>query len=437
MKRCQHQMTVCAAVLLAVAACLGSIPATAQTLTTIWSFSLNNDNGDNPLAPTVFDSSGAAYGSVAIGAGISANGAVYELIPPAKVGGSWTEAVLYRLAGGSDGQQPGDVVFGQNRVLYSTSYLGGIFNCLQGCGTIFELTPPAKGGDSWNHNVLYDFLGGEDGQAPGNVVVGQGGALFGATPSGGPPFGNNCKVVGCGTVFALTPPGTQGGSWSKTILYDFPATATDGRSPNADVVFDSKGNLYGTTYYGGTAFYGTVFELTPPTEAGGAWTETVLHNFSGKSSDGGYPIGGLTIGSNGAIYGTASYSGAANNSGTAFELTPPTQAGGTWTYTVLHTFAGGKDGATPATTMAFDQKGNLYGTTWNGGSTACNLGCGTVFKLAPAKSGGAWTETILHNWPSSGQNPNASIVVFRNGLLYGTTSYFGVSNVGSVFTLVP
>ena len=88
--------------------------------------------------------------------------------------------------------------------------------------------------------------------------------------------------------------------------------------------------------------------------------------------------------------------------------------------------------------MAFDQKGNLYGTTWNGGSTACNLGCGTVFKLAPpAKSGGAWTETVLHNWPSSGQNPNASIVVFRNGLLYGTTSYFGVSNVGSVFTLVP
>jgi len=264
------------------------------------------------------------------------------------------------------------------------------------------------------------------------------GSLYGVTPAGGPPAASPCYKVGCGTVFQLTPPAAGGSRWTKSILYVFPSRVGDGRDPNADIVFDSHGNLYGTTYAGGTSSYGTVFQLTPPTQPGAAWAETVLHNFTG-GSDGGYPIGGLVVGANGSLYGTASYSGVPNDSGTVFDLTPPSVAGGEWTFSVLHTFpANSKDGATPASTMVFDESGDLYGTTWSGGSTACYLGCGTVFKLAPPlEPGGSWTETVLHDWPNSEQVPNVSVVVFNSGLLYGTTEFLGAKDVGSAFTLAP
>ena len=296
---------------------------------------------------------------------------------------------------------------------------------------MFQLTPSAVAGGASVHNVIYTFQGVYDGQNPGAVVF-RNGLLYGTTPAGG-PASPPCRRIGCGTVFQLAPPTKKGGSWTKTVLYSFPGNVTDGRSPNVDIVFDSNGALYGTTDVGGTFNYGTVFQLTPPAKANGSWTYKVLHNFTG-GSDGGYPIGGLAVGANGALYGTASYSGVANDSGTAFQLTPPAVAGGAWTYSVIHTFAGGNDGATPASTPVFDSHGNLYGTTWGGGSAACYTGCGTIFKLAPPSGGSAWTETVLFSWPN---NPQSSIVVFRNGLLYGTTFFLGAANVGSVFELAP
>jgi hypothetical protein len=284
--------------------------------------------------------------------------------------------------------------------------------------------------------VIYAFQGVYDGQNPGAVVFGQNGSLYGVTPAGG-PAAFSCRRVGCGTVFELKPPEKQGGSWSKTVLYSFPGTSTDGRSPNADIAFDSQGHLYGTTAAGGTSnYYGTVFELKPPAKANGSWTETVLHSFTG-GSDGGYPLAGVAVGANGNVYGTASYSGVANDSGTAFQLTPPAGAGGSWTYTVIHTFTGGTEAATPASTPVFDQNGNLYATTANGGTGSCYQGCGTVFQLAPPSKGSSWTETVLASLANSGQNSNASQVVSRNGLLYGTTLALGTANLGSVFTLVP
>jgi len=428
-----------AAVLLAIVFG-GNTLAQAQTLTTIWSFTGTNGDGEYPYpyGHLAFDSNGAMYGTTASG-GTSYNGTVFQLVPPTVPGGAWTENVLYRFTGGNDGRQPSTgVVFGQDGALYGTTYNGGgtLQACGGGCGVVFKLTPPAVAGGAWTESVLYAFQGGYDGATPGDVVFGPNGTLYGTTAGGGlPAF--SCRRVGCGTVFQLTPPTKRDSSWTKTILYTFPGTATDGRSPTYEIVFDSHGALYGTTAGGGTSnYYGTVFQLAPPAKANGAWTETVLHNFTG-GSDGGYPGGGLAIGTDGSVYGAASYSGVANDSGTVFQLTPPAVAGGPWTYTVLHTFAGGSDGATPASTPTFDQNGNLYGTTENGGSSACYQGCGTVFKLAPPSGGGAWTETVLHNWPSSGQNPNASIVVFHNGLLYGTTTYLGAADLGSAFTLVP
>jgi len=438
-KECLRAAVVLAVAIYGVTSLLQKKVAAASTFTTIWSFTGGNGDGEYPYpyGHLVFDSNGAAYGTAAAG-GPSGDGTVFQLVPPSVSGGPWTESVLYSFTGGNDGRQPStSVVFGSDGALYGTTYNGGGTPqlCGGGCGVVFKLAPPAVEGEAWTQSVLYAFQGGYDGYVPGNVVFGSDGSLYGVTEAGGPPSGV-CRRVGCGTVFKLTPPAKQGGSWTKTILFAFPGMTNGGRAPNYEIAIDGSDNLFGTTQAGGTSnAYGTVFEVSPPAGGSGSWTATILHNFTG-GSDGGYPGAGLTLGANGVLYGTASYSGVANDSGTAFQLTPPS-GGGSWKYTVIHTFAGGKDGATPASTLALDPSGNLYGTTENGGSTACYLGCGTVFKLAPPTGGGGWTETILHDWGSSGQSPNASIVTFKNGLLYGTTLYLGAANVGSAFTLVP
>jgi hypothetical protein len=272
----------------------------------------SNSGGEIPFSPLFFGKNGTAYGTTAVG-GTGTCGTAFKLAPPAGGKTKWTESYLYDFNCGLDGQQPNNIVFDGKGNIFDTTLLGGNGNCYQGCGTIFELSPPAGGKGPWTHSVLYNFAGGEDGAGPGNLQWGLNGALYGTTG---------------GTLFSF---GRSGGIWTKTILHSFPSSKTDGKGPNYDVIIDSEGNVFGTTYEGGSGFYGTVFELSPPSEKGGAWGETVLYNFTG-GSDGGYPIGGLTFGSGGAIYGTASYSGVPNRSGTAFSLTPPANMGGSWTY---------------------------------------------------------------------------------------------------------
>jgi uncharacterized repeat protein (TIGR03803 family) len=413
-----------AAVLLAVAVSGGANLALAQTLTTIHSFTGANGDGEYPFpyGRLPFDNNGVLYGTTA-GGGTGYNGTVYQLIPPTVQGGAWTENVLYRFAGGADGRQPSmGVVFDQIGNLYGTTQYGGNPQmCGGGCGTIFKLSPPTQPGGQWTHTVLYTFQGGADGQYPGEVLFGANGVLYGTTNSGGANPGVLCHSnyrikFGCGTVFEFTPPAENGGAWAKTVLYTFPGFKGDGTGPGSEITFDSQGNIYGVTA-SGTAGSGTAFQLTPPSTTGGAWKETVLHEFTG-GSDGGYPAGTVTLGPNGVLYGAASYSGTANASGLIYRLTPPEQEGGAWTETVLHTFPAFKgDATTPFTTLAIDQGGNLYGTSVFGGSNACYLGCGTIFKLAPPSGGGAWTETILHDLGNTGQNPNSSLVIFHNGLL--------------------
>lgn len=425
-----------AAMLLGVSS---GILAHAQTLTTIHSFSGADGEYPYPDGRLQFDSNGALYGTTA-GGGAANWGTVYQLVPPTVQGGAWTEHVLYSFQGGTDGAQPGmGVVFDHLGNLYGSTQFGGNAQaCGGGCGTIFELSPPTQSGGQWTHTVLYTFQGSFDGQYPGALQFGSSGALYGTTSSGGTPgvlcHTNQRIKFGCGTVFHFSPPAHSGGSWTKTAIYTFPGFKGDGTGPDAEITFDSQGNIYGTTA-GGTSGAGTVYRLTPPKNNGGSWTETVLYDFTGGSAGSG-PGGTVTVGPNGVLYGTLSQSGTTNESGLVFQLTPPS-GGGAWTETVLYRFPGFTgDGTTPATTLAIDGSGNLYGATDFGGSTACYLGCGTIFKLAPL-GGGAWTETVLHDLGNSGQNPNSSIVQFENGLLYGTTTYLGASDLGSVFTLTP
>ena len=277
--------------------------------------------------------------------------------------------------------------------------------------------------------LLYNFCpkrGCADGAGPyAGVVLDQKGNLYGTTTSGGNP--QACNGAGCGVVFRLTPAG-------KESIYSFCSQqgCPDGAQPDAGVVFDHNGNLYGTTYAGGAYGFGTVFRITPEGK------ETVLYSFCAEHEclDGEGPYAGVVLDGEGNIYGTTSAGGAFLD-GTVFKLNPEGKE------TVLHSFCGqlcGEDGIEPDAGLVFDQKGNLYGTTVLGGSGSGLLGNGTVFKLTPEGN-----ETVLYSFCSvanctDGSSPYSSLVLDRNGNLYGTTSAGGIGGQfgsGGVFKLTP
>ncbi len=335
------------------------------------------------------------------------------------------ESVLYHFKGGSDGAAPAaSLVEDSAHNLYGTTTSGGTSNL----GTVFEISPP---GTVWTETVLYSFAGGSDGANPyGNLIFDKAGNLYGTTSAGG---GNANCGGGCGTVFELSPPATQGGAWTETVLYSF-AGQSDGANPYAGLIMDKSGNLYGTTQTGGgvscgAATCGTIFELSPPAAQGDPWTETVLHAF-GKGSDGTHPMAGLTFGLRGAIFGTTPTGNDKATSGIVFKLKPPATQGGAWTEGVLYRFTGGTDGGGPNAALVVDKTGNLYGTTFGGGT-----GFGTIFEIAF----GTWTETVLYNFAggSDGASPAAALLRDKTGNLYGTATSGGTNSNGSAFELSP
>jgi uncharacterized repeat protein (TIGR03803 family) len=196
------------------------------------------------------------------------------------------------------------------------------------------------------------------------------------------------------------------------------------------LVLGSGGVLYGTTIEGGTSYVGTVFSLKPPVRSGAAWTETVLYNFTG-GSDGEDPIG-LAIGSGGVLYGTTGGGGTSGN-GTVYSLTPPVSPGGHWTPATLYSFPGGSGGGNPAASLLVAKNGVLFGTTTGGSS-----GFGTVFALKPPISpGGSWTEVVLHSFSGSDGASPAQRLIFGGGVFYGTTQDGGTAGFGTVFSLTP
>jgi uncharacterized repeat protein (TIGR03803 family) len=339
------------------------------------------------------------------------------------------ESVLYRFKGGTDGAIPAaGLIEDAAHNLYGTTLDGGTSNL----GTIFEISPP---GTVWTEAVLYSFKGGTDGANPlnGNLVADKAGNLYGTTFAGGGSTNCNGTTPGCGTVFQLMPPATQGAPWTETVLYSFTGL-TDGANPDAGLIMDSKGNLYGTTVYGGgvacgTTTCGTIFELTPPSTQGGPWTETVLHAF-GKDGDGANPTAGLTFGLRGAIFGTTSSGNNKAKNGIVFKLKPPTTQGGLWTEGVLYRFTGGTDGGTPNAALVVDKTGNLFGTTLAGGQSY-----GVIFEI----TFGTWTQSVLYTFTggSDGANPAAGLLKDKAGNLYGTTTFGGQNKNGSAFELSP
>jgi len=392
----------------------------------------NGADGDIPYSTLISDATGNLYGTTLYGGG-SMNcpvgcGTVFELTPGTT--GKWKEKVLYSFIGNGDGYYPqAGLILDTSGNLYGTTFNGGTFDdCSDGCGTVFQLAPGAHG--KWTEKVLHSFnANGTDGTGPADsLILDAAGNLYGTTWAGG---GTGCSNGwGCGTVFQLAPGG--GGTWTESVLYSFcpSSECTDGATPFASLIFDGAGNLFGTTSAGGNPICssgcGVVFRLTM--NSGGTWTEKVLHSF-GKGKDAANPYASLIFDAHGNLYGTT-YQGGTYNAGTVYQLTPG--VGGTWTEKVLHSFGKGTDGDNSYASLIFDKAGNLYGTTAGGGT----LGAGTAFKLSPG-AGGKWNETVLHNFNQPGSAPEASLIFDASGNLYGTTTAGGTYGGGTVFEITP
>jgi uncharacterized repeat protein (TIGR03803 family) len=404
--------------------------ANAQSYSVTHAFAGGSD-GENPFGGLLEDSAGNFYGTTTSGGGAGCGGSGCGTV--FRIASDGPESILYAFRGGTDGAAPwSSLVEDANGNLYGTTTSGGQTRPCKhdkqsgGCGTVFKLAPDGT------ETVLYAFTGGSDGGAPafGSLLLDESGNLYGTTQSGGTAKCGAPKS-GCGVVFELKPDG------SEFVLHAFKG-GKDGYSPEGSVITDGAGNLYGTTALGGTVKNacndgcGTVYEIA----AGGKFV--VLHRFVG--SDGANPEAGLIMDTAGNLFGTtnsggpnAGACGIPQGCGTVFRITPNGEE------TTVYAFQGGNDGIGPAGVLVQDSAGNLYGTTVDGGGQeACNgYGCGTIFEISAGN-----TETVLEVFPAGagGQTPRGGVTLDASGNLFGTTSLGGdagcnIQGCGIVFEL--
>jgi len=403
------------AITLAVCLSATAFGATERTLHSFVSYS----QGSTPEASFISDTAGNLYTTTEYG-GTHGFGAVIELTPTSS---GLTERVIYSFVGTTDGYVPmGGLAIDAKGNLYGTAAYGGSLTTEH--GTVFELSPGSNG--SWTFKTIHTFGKFNDGRYPmGSLAIDSSGNLYGTTENGG--------THGSGAVFEVSPTAT---GWSESVLYSFAYESGDGLNPVSGVILDGKGNLYGTTPNGPRSSGGTAFELSP---AATGWVETILYDFTGLD---GYHPSTLVFDKAGNLYGAALEGGAHGNDGCVFELV----AANGWSPIVLYSFAGGTDGYLLPGGVAFDTAGNLYGTTYFGGTGVCGTGgqgCGSVYELSPSSSG--WTKTVLHNFigGSDGSNPATQVFVDAAGNVYGTTSsippvdFPGLPSGGTAFKLTP
>ena len=377
--------------------------AKAQTFHVLHNFTGCAD-GYRPTSTLLIDSSGSLYGTTLAGGSVcgdTGKGVVFRL---KRSGTSWVETSLHTFTGGpGDGSTPYDyagLIFGPDGAIYGTTYTGGASNL----GTAFSLRPPATACHSalcpWSETLLYSFslplyapysgvvfdsagnlfgtaqaahvyeLSSSGGNWTASVLSDQGGRIVADITLG--PDGNLYGVnidqgLGQGTVFQLVP---SGSGWNINVLHEFMGKS-DGDEPLGGLIFDSAGNLYGTTSQGGPNGGGTVFEMSP---AGGGWTFNTIYALSGFTAGG--PQSALTLDAAGNLYGTTQFDGQFN-AGQVFKLTP---SGDSWTYTDLYDFYVNNDeGIYPIGGVTLDSNGNLYGTASQSGAN----GAGSVWEITP------------------------------------------------------
>ena len=413
-------ITIIAILLFAIAA----HPAAAQE-SVIYSFGVPGCVAQ-PDDAAVFDAKGNIFGTCL---GPQPNGGfVYELSPAS--GGGWTEKIILpfdSIGDNATGDQPNGLTIDSKGNLYGTTSQGGANNT----GVVFELSSDAGG--VWTETILHDFgpSSGSDGTTPlSGVILDASGNLYGTTSAGGPNFG-------VGTVYELSP--GAGGVWTETFLHTFSFVDLAGSGPTERLLIDSKGNLYGTTPSSGGSDAGAVFKLTP--QGAGVWTTSVLYTFGlTNTTDVINPVGALVFDVSGNLYGAAK-SGGVNSEGLVYKLSPISGGGVPWTETILHPFiSDGTDGVNPVGGVAFDSKGNLYGTCSSGGlykGVFAQLGYGTIYEIASAAT--APTYKVVYNFDyalngTDSFHPYSNPVFDAAGNLYGTSSG-GSDAGGSVYEL--
>jgi uncharacterized repeat protein (TIGR03803 family) len=390
------------------------VSASAQSQKVIYSLGIAPADGAGPMAGLVFDKAGNLYGTTALGHGHGldphGSGTVFKL---KRSGGAWTETVLHTFSGADGAVPTASVVLDEQGNLYGTTTQGGAHNA----GVVFKLSHSASG---WKEQVLYNFTGLNDGSFPyAGVIRDAAGNLYGTTKLGG--------VHGKGTVFELTH-GSSG--WTEKVLHSF---GFKGKFPYGGLIFDTAGNLYGTTKAGGSANLGVVFKLVR--SKNGTWNTNVLYSFLGATTsnmDGKSPCGSLVFDGQGNLYGTT-IAGGLFNDGIIFQLTPSSD--GSWVERVLHHGGDGFGaGRNFLGSLVIDASGRLYGTSLRGGT----YDNGVVFRLTPTATG-LWKDRALHAFTgvNDGGTPLAGVVLDAHGNIYGTTYTGGEAGNGTVFEITP
>ena len=330
--------------------------------TVLYSFTGGADGGE-PYKGVTLDAQGNIYGTAGVGGKYvgpcsdTGCGTVFKLT---NNGGSWTYSVIHSFIGGKDGWGPGSgVTVDSHGAVYGTTPLGGTSNA----GVIYQLI---NASGTWKEKIVHTFTGGNDGLggSAGRLLPDRRGGFYGACTAGG--------ANGSGVIFHISP-GT-GGAWKFATLYAFKGMP-DAGFPYGGLLLDKSGNLYGTTYYDGANDLGSVYELINNHD--GTWGESVLYSFKG-GLDGDGPISNLVFDSAGNLYGTTSDAGAPScECGTIFKLAPG--GGGTWTESVVYRFLGPPDGSFVYNGMVVDSAGNYYGATVHGGTA----NEGSIYKFVP------------------------------------------------------
>jgi uncharacterized repeat protein (TIGR03803 family) len=387
--------------------------ALGQQETILHNFGETQADGMDPYAGLIFGSDGNLYGTTAYGGDLY-GGTAFQLVPNGT--GGWSYNTIYSFDWQVVWNIYAGLTLGPSNTLYGVAGDGYAGDQIRG-GTVFSLIPATNG--SWTKKNLFQFPpSGLEGIFPYTNLISDTYGNFYGTAQGGRWDG--------GVAYELV--ATSNGLTYK-VLHNFAAMGTTNASvPAAPLAFDSSGNLYGTTVYGGTYNTGTVFELVA--QKNGAWSEKVLYSFNTGGEH--QSVSGLAVDSSGNLYGTTSLGGA-YGAGMVFELARGERA--SWSEKILHSFGDGQDGSYPNAGVVFDPAGNLFGTTGGGGAE----NGGTVFELEPA-AGGQWTETILYAFGSfsdDGFVPYGNLILDADGNLYGTTLSGGAYSAGTVFEITP
>jgi len=390
-------------------------PASALTYTSVYSFGASSTDGTRPITTPVQNallSPSDIFGTTDIGGantscnGGSGCGTIYAINPM-----SGAESVLYSFSGiapigGGGSHLNSGVILASGNVLIGTTTYGG----RKKLGTLFKYDHSTHA-----YTILHSFTAA-DGSYPNAVFQDSSGNLWGTSDEGG--------VNNSGTVWEYTSTG------NFSVIYSFgPAYSTDGKNPQAGLAIDSSGNFWGTTINGGTGTSctvgstngcGTIFEVT----AAGAYRQ--IHSFGATVGDAVAPSSPVTFDQSGNLWGVTELGGA-NNIGAIYELS------GT-TYSVYHSFSGGSsDGSYPLAPPSVDQNGNLWGTTFSGGSGAYTSNSGTVYEI---NIQGAYS--IVYNFgatSSDGIYPSSGVLIDRDDDVWSTTQRGGSNGAGTLFEI--